>query len=140
LAAENHQLQQLIQYFFLLAEKESASRFGTDNSAVLTERLKTRFAELYEENTDMMFDVLAKRNGVNPVFIMALDDALKDKRVSFDQLKAIVLSVYRTMLQGLLEQQRTALESSSNAWRTYVESTHSHTMCLMDANTAISLW
>ncbi len=132
LVEESHQLEQLIQYFFLLTEKELGSQFGIDNSAVLVERLKTRFAELYEENTDMMPDALGKRHGVNPIFIMALDDALKDKRVPFDQLKDIVLSVYRNMLQGLLEQQRTALESSSDTWSTYVESTKTGNRHLYD--------
>ena len=116
----NEHLDQLAQYFFVLTRNRMLEIYGLVAGTKLANAFERRFMELFEANLDAMPDSLAKRHGVNPVFVMALDDILRSERVTFTLLKEHVLAVYRTMLKELLDQQVEQLESSENAWRDFV--------------------
>ena len=119
----NEHLEQLIQYFFVLTRNRMVEIYGLVDGTKLADAFQHRFRELFDANLDAMPDALAKRHGVNPVFVMALDDVLRSERVTFTLLKEHVLAVYRTMLKELLDQQVEQLESSENAWRDFVNQT-----------------
>ncbi|MHA2387009.1 MAG: hypothetical protein ACXAEE_12435, partial [Candidatus Thorarchaeota archaeon] len=74
--SNDEQLEQLIQYFFMLTENHLCQQYGVEQSKDMLEVFKTRFRELLDENKDVMPDALSRKHGVNPVFVMALDDAL----------------------------------------------------------------
>jgi hypothetical protein len=89
---EDSQIQQLIDHFSQLTLHELNKQFG-----------------------------LAKRHGVNSLFVMALDDVMCEIRASFSELKETVISIYRTMLQEFFKTEVAALEQSDNPWEGFVE-------------------
>ena len=89
----------------------------------MLEVFKTRFRELLDENKDVMPDALSRRHGVNPVFVMALDDALGKERPSLDNLKRDVLAIYNVMMQAFTDRMVEQLEASKDPWASFIEFT-----------------
>ncbi len=121
--AENEQLEQLIQYFFMLTENHLTNSYGSERGSEMSGIFKKRFRELLEKHADMMPDSLSKRHGVNPVFVLALDDALGNERPSLEDLKRDVLAIYNVMMQGFNSQLIEQLESNDDPWSQFVEFT-----------------
>lgn len=119
----DEQIEQLIQYFFLLTENHLSHQYGVERSKDMSEVFKTRFRELLDENKDIMLDSLGRKHGVNPVFVMALDDALGRERPLPDNLKRDVLAIYSVMMQALTDQMIEQFEASKNPWASFIEFT-----------------
>ncbi len=116
---------QIIPYFFLLTKNHFEQEFGSDQGKRMSKKFEKRFNELFKQNSDKMSDDLSNFHGINPIFVMALDDTLKEQNVSFEDLKSHVLGIYEIMLQELLNKQQQQLESSETPWETYVEAAKS---------------
>jgi hypothetical protein len=119
----DEQLEQLIQYFFMLTENHLSQHYSVERSKDLSEVFKTRFRELLDENKDMMPDALSRKHGVNPVFVMALDDALGKERPSLDNLKRDVLAIYNVMMQAFTDHMVEQFEASKDPWASLIEFT-----------------
>ncbi|NHK30039.1 MAG: hypothetical protein FK730_01720 [Asgard group archaeon] len=114
-------LTQLKDYFHYLTECHFKEKHGNENCKDLMLKYRNAFDEFYSKNLSLMPNDLAKRHGINSIFVLAFDKALSDKQLSFDDLKEQILSVYRAMLSSLLEQQKGQLAVSENPWKAFVE-------------------
>ncbi|MHA2020839.1 MAG: L-2-amino-thiazoline-4-carboxylic acid hydrolase [Candidatus Thorarchaeota archaeon] len=120
---EDEQLEQLMQYFVKLTENHLTHQYGVERSRTMSVVFKTRFRELMDENRDMMPDSLGRKHGVNPVFVMALDDALSRERPSLENLKRDVLAIYGVMMQAFTDQIVEQFEASEDPWALFIEFT-----------------
>lgn len=120
---KDEQLEQLIQYFVMLTENHLTHQYGAERSKDMSGVFKTRFREIWDENKDMMPDSLSRRHGINPVFVMALDDALGKNRPSLESLKRDVLAIYGVMMQAFTDQMVEQFEASEDPWTSFTEFT-----------------
>ncbi|MHA2044616.1 MAG: L-2-amino-thiazoline-4-carboxylic acid hydrolase [Candidatus Thorarchaeota archaeon] len=112
--------QQLIDHFALLVEQELTNQFGNKGGPM--HQLYLRQFKIHYNNYEYkMPDDLAKRHGVNSLFVMALDDVLCEVRASFTQLKDTVLSIYRAMLQEYFSTESQKLKENNDPWTAFVE-------------------
>jgi hypothetical protein len=68
-----------------------------------------------------MPDDLAKRHGVNSLFVLALDEVLMEVKASYSQLRDTVLTIYRTMLEQYFNDEAKKLKGSDNPWNAFTE-------------------
>ena len=113
-------IQQLIDYFSQLTLQELNKQFG-DKGGPLHKLFTRQFKIHYNNYENMLRDPIAKRHGVNSLFVMALDDVMCEVRASFNELKETVISIYRAMLQDFFKAEVAALEQSVNPWEAFVE-------------------
>ena len=116
----DEQTQQLIDFFSQFALQELNRQFG-DNGPSMHKLLIKQFKIHYNNYEHMMPDTLAKRHGINSLFVMALDDVMCEVRASFSELKEIVLSIYHAMLQDYLKDEAEKLEHSEDSWSAFVD-------------------
>jgi hypothetical protein len=119
-------------YFHYLTECHFKEKFDEEKSKELMEKYRLAFEEFYSKNISLMPTNLAKRHGINPIFVLAFDKALSVEELSFDDLKEQILSIYRVMLTNLLEQQKEQLDTSENPWKAFVEMTRKGNESLYD--------
>lgn len=114
-------LEEMKQYFFFFAEKQLIGQFGVDQGKQLSESLKQLFSQLYSQNEDIMLDALAKEHGISPIFVIALHQTLKKQQIGQHEFKSMVISIYETMLAGMIDQLKAQLESSQSPFESFVE-------------------
>ncbi len=116
----DNQIQQLIDYFSQSTLEELTKQFG-DKGGSMHKLFVRQFKIHYNNYEHMLPDPLAKRHGVNSLFVMALDDVMCEVRASFIELKEIVISIYRAMLQEYFTAEAKILEESDDPWDSFVE-------------------
>ena len=116
----DEQTQQLIDYFSQLTLQELKNQFG-DKGEAMHKLFARQFKIHYNNYEHMMPTPLAKRHGVNSLFVMAMDDVMCEVRASFSELKEIVLSIYRAMLQEYFEAEVVKIEQSEDTWNAFVD-------------------
>lgn len=117
--APDEQTQQLIDYFSQHALLELNKQFGEKGTSL--HKLFTRQFQIHYNNYEaMMREPLAKRHGVNSLFVMAMDDVMCEVRASFSELKETVLSIYRVMLEDYFKAEVAKLEREDNPWSAFV--------------------
>jgi hypothetical protein len=119
--AEDNQVQQIIEYLSRLTGKELVRLLGEQKGNALHSLYDRQFMIHYNNYKHMMPNSLAKRHGINSLFVMALDDVLMEKKASFSQLKESVLSIYKEMLQTFFEAEARKLEESKDPWGAFTE-------------------
>jgi hypothetical protein len=87
----------------------------------ISNEFKNHFNNLFDRNEHLMPDILGKRHGINSIFVLALEKALREQEVTFEELKENILAIYRTLLQDLLSSQVETLESSDDVWNSFVK-------------------
>ena len=118
--APDEQIQQLIEYFSQLTLQELNKQFG--DKGVSMHKLFTRQFKIHYNNYEsMMQDPIAKRHGVNSLFVMAMDDVMCEVRASFSELKETVISIYRAMLEEYFKDEATKLEQADDPWGAFVD-------------------
>ncbi|NHI88679.1 MAG: hypothetical protein EAX87_04090 [Candidatus Thorarchaeota archaeon] len=118
--APDDQTQQLIDYFSNMALQELTNQFE-DRGSAMHKLFVRQFKIHYNNYEQMMPNPLAKRHGINSLFVMAMDDVMCEVRASFSELKDIVVSIYRAMLQDYFKREVEKLEASSDPWHAFVE-------------------
>ncbi len=128
------QFEQIIQYFFLLTENHLAQTCGASEGKRLSEKFKQRFRDIYSESEKKMPDALSRQHGINPVFVMAFADTLKEKGISFDDLRGQVMSIFETLLEssGVLKNQAETMGLSDDPWNAFLEWTNAGNKLLYD--------
>lgn len=116
--SENDPTQKIIDTFSTHVEKELISQFG-DKGGPMHKLFQRQFKIHYNNYSHMMTDDLAKQQGINSIFVMALDDVMCEVRASFTQLKDTVLSIYREMLRNYYETETNKLISDDDAWAAF---------------------
>ena len=91
--AESEFFIQLKQYFVMLTQTQLTESFGEQVGGELVEIFTIKFDEIFKLNEHLMPDDLAIKHGINSVFVLALEETLRDRDVSYDDLKHITLSV-----------------------------------------------
>jgi len=118
---EDNQIQQLIEYISRLTGKELVKLFGEQKGEALHSLYERQFRIHYNNYKPMMPNSLAKRHGINSLFVMTLDDVLREVKASYSQLKDSVLSIYKEMLQIYFENEVRNFEESENPWGEFTE-------------------
>jgi hypothetical protein len=118
--APDDETQQLIEYFSQWTMEELNKQFG-EKGASMHKLFTRQFKIHYNNYENMMGDALAKRHGVNSLFLMAMDDVMCEVRASFSELKETVLSIYRAMLDQYFRDEIKKLEQSDDPWSAFVE-------------------
>lgn len=116
-------LKQFKEHFQFLTLQEIGNSYEEETAEVYFERFVEAFQRLFEKNEHLMPDAQAKWHAINPIFVLALHEALEPSNVSFEKLKEHVISIYRVMTSKLVEDYVAQIESSEDKWKTVVEST-----------------
>ncbi len=117
---EENTIQQLIEYFSELTKAELVKRFGDLKGGGLHQLYDRQFKIHYNNYVQMLPDDVAKRHGANSLFVMALDDVLRENRASFSDLKETVLAIYHTMLLDYFKEEAAKLTGSENPWAAFI--------------------
>jgi len=118
--APDEQTQQLIDHFCQFTLQELTKQFG-DKGTSMYKLFDRQFKIHYNNYEQMMPDQLAKRHGVNSLFVMAMDDVMCEVRASFSELKEIVISIYHAMLDQYFKDEVGKLEQAEDSWNAFVE-------------------
>jgi len=118
---EENPNQQLIDFFSQIAKAELVKRFGDAKGGGLHQLYDRQFKIHWNNYVHMLTDDIAKRHGINSLFIMALDDVLREIRASFSDLKEVALAIYRTMLLDYFKEEAAKLQSANDPWNAFVE-------------------
>lgn len=111
---------QLIQYFILLTKNHFTSVFDEEDRQKLFSQFETQFQSLLKSNEDLMPNVLARRHGINAIFVLALHQVLNPKGFSYVDLQDMVLGIYRNMLHDYFSQMAKQLDASPEPWKDFV--------------------
>ena len=118
---EENPNQQLIDHFSGLVEKELIKRFGELKGKGLHQLYERQFRIHYNNYNQMLVDDLAKRHGVNSLFLMAMDDVLLEVKASYSDLKEAVLSIYGAMLKDYFQEEVDGFLKSGDPWSAFVD-------------------
>jgi hypothetical protein len=118
---ENDSIQELIDYFSLLTYQELTRLFNSERGNALHKLYDRQFRIHYNNYKSMMTNDLAKKHGINSLFLMALDDVLMEVKASYSQLKESAINVYKAMLQDFFESEAQKLMKEPNPWNAFVE-------------------
>lgn len=118
---EETQIQKLIDYFSGFVKEELVKKFGEVKGEGLHQLYERQFRIHYNNYNQMLPDDLAKRHGMNSLFLMAMDDVLLEVKASFSDLKESVLSIYHAMLNDYFEEEMGRLLDSENAWNAFTD-------------------
>ncbi|MFX0065407.1 MAG: alpha/beta fold hydrolase, partial [Candidatus Hermodarchaeota archaeon] len=117
------QNDQIFQHFISLTFNHLEKSFSPAEAKVIHSSFTKRFTELYEK--------LKKKNkekeiffGLNPIFVIALEESLPAEEKEREKVIVQVLAIYRMMLEDfVLEPQRRFMSSSKDPWSTFTEDT-----------------
>jgi hypothetical protein len=118
---ESEQIQQMIDYFSVLTKQEFVERFGEEKGNPFHSLYERQFKIHFFNYKDLMPDDLAKRHGINSIFLMAVDDVLMEVRAPYSELKETALSIYRRMLESYFNDEADKLKQSAEPWSAFVE-------------------
>ncbi len=121
------QMDQMFKYFNMLTSNELERSFDPEEAKGILSSFSQRFSQLYEKlKLEQNFNETQLFHGFNPIFVIALEEALPGKHGQKDAIivTRLVLAIYRTMLEEfVLEPQRRNMASSKDPWATFVEDT-----------------
>ena len=116
-------MDQIFQYFIVLTSNQIKKDFNSEEAEIILSSFTKRFSELYEKikeknNETQVF------HGINPIFVISLEESLPAKEKDKKQVLEHVLAIYSMMLEDLvLEPQRRFMSSSKDPWSTFIEDT-----------------
>lgn len=117
----NEHTQELSNHFSKLTQNELVGLFGPEKGDALHRLYERQFKIHYNNYGHMMTNPLARRLGINSLFLMALDDVLMEIKASYSQLREAALSIYNTMLIDFFESEMARIKQEANPWRAFVD-------------------
>jgi hypothetical protein len=118
-------MDQMFDYFVVLTSKEIEKSFDPEEVKIILSSFTKRFRELLEKLKEG-FNETELFHGINPIFVIALEESLPGKKKDKDQVTRYVLAIYKMMLEEfILEPQRRFMLSSKDPWSTFIENTRS---------------
>lgn len=114
---------QLKRYFIGLTQTQFTKSFGEESGRELLETFRIKFDEIYKLNEYRMPDELARKHGINSVFVLAMEETLRNRGVSYEELKHHILSIYRMMLTFMVDEYKNQIETSEDPWQVILEYT-----------------
>lgn len=118
---EERQIQELIDFFSLLTQKELLRLFDAQRGDALHKLYDRQFKIHYNNYKQMMTDELAMRHGINSLFLMALDDVLMENKASYSQLRESAKNIYRAMLLEFFTSETERIKREPDQWLAFVE-------------------
>jgi len=118
---EENPIQQLIDYFSQMTKTELIKRFGEQRGGGLHQLYERQFKIHWNNYNDSLPDDVAKRHGINSLFVMALDDVLRENRASYSDLQDTAITIYRTMLLDYFKGEAESFLKTEDPWKTFVE-------------------
>ncbi|MFX0125084.1 MAG: hypothetical protein ACFFAE_15740, partial [Candidatus Hodarchaeota archaeon] len=116
-------MDQLFQYFITLTSNQITKAFNSEEGEKILSSFTIRFKELFAKLKEKRNETLIF-HGINPVFVMALEESLPHTERDKKRLAAHVLAIYKGMLEDfVLEPQRRFMSSSENPWSNFIEDT-----------------
>ncbi|MFX0085053.1 MAG: L-2-amino-thiazoline-4-carboxylic acid hydrolase [Candidatus Hodarchaeota archaeon] len=120
----NFNINQMFDYFVVFTSKELEKSFDSEEVETIISSFTKRFMELFEKIKEG-FNETQLFHGINPAFVIALEESLPGKKKDKNQVARYILAIYRIMLEDfVLEPQRRFISSSKDPWSTFVEDTH----------------
>ncbi|MHA2276645.1 MAG: L-2-amino-thiazoline-4-carboxylic acid hydrolase [Candidatus Kariarchaeaceae archaeon] len=104
----------MVQFFIDNAEVYFDEKFS--KSKVMLKELDDAFIKLFGKNRHLLPDRLTQRHGINPLFVMAMEETLTDKISTVDDLKEHVMVVYKYIMKSYLEMQRSRYLKTQDKW------------------------
>jgi hypothetical protein len=125
-------MDQMFDYFVVLTSKEIKKSFDPEEVKIILSSFTKRFRELLEKLKEG-FNETELFHGINPIFVIALEESLPGKKKDKDQVARYVLAIYKMMLEEfILEPQRRFMLSSKDPWSTFIENTRSGNQKIYD--------
>ncbi|MHA1944916.1 MAG: L-2-amino-thiazoline-4-carboxylic acid hydrolase [Candidatus Hodarchaeales archaeon] len=118
-------MDQMVDYFVTLTSQQLKKSFDSEEAEGILSSFTQRFKELYE-TLKGEFNETQLFHGVNPIFVIALEESMPGKQGKKDETIVVrhVLAVYKMMLEDMvLEPQRRNMSLSKDPWSTFVVST-----------------
>jgi len=113
-------IQQLIDVFSQFTRAELVKRFGDLKGGGLHKLYERQFKIHWNNYVHMLTDDNAKRHGINSLFVMALDDVLREVRASYSEFRDAVLTIYQAMLLEYFMEEAENFQSSDDPWGAFV--------------------
>lgn len=127
-------MDQMVDYMIMLTSNQFKKSFDADEVESMLTSFTKRFKELYEIlKTD--FNATQLFHGINPAFVIALEESLPGKQGKKDHNIVIthVLTIYKAMLEEIvLFPQRQNMSFSKDPWSTFVTATKSGNKSVYD--------
>ena len=118
---EEHPIQQLIDDFSHFTRAELVKRFGDIKGGGLHQLYDRQFKIHWNNYVHMLPNDDAQRHGINSLFVMALDDVLREVRASYSDFREAVLTIYHAMLLDYFKEEAAKIQSSSNPWTAFID-------------------
>ncbi len=116
-------IDQIFQFFIVLTSNQIKKTFDLEESEKILAQFSKRFNELFEQLKETKKDTEIFQ-GINPIFVISLEESLPTTEKEKKRLTEHVLAVYKMMLKDLvLEPQRRFMTSSKDPWSTFIENT-----------------
>ncbi|MFX1518172.1 MAG: L-2-amino-thiazoline-4-carboxylic acid hydrolase [Promethearchaeota archaeon] len=116
-------IDQIFQFFIILTSNQIKKVFNSGESDKILSSFNMRFTELFKKLKEKE-DETQIFHGLNPIFVIALEESLPPTLRERKQVTEHVLTIYRAMLEDyVLEPQRRFMASSKDPWSTFMEDT-----------------
>ncbi|MCK4849323.1 MAG: L-2-amino-thiazoline-4-carboxylic acid hydrolase, partial [Candidatus Heimdallarchaeota archaeon] len=116
-------MDQMFEFFIVLTSNQMKKVFDSEKAEKILSSFTKRFEELFEElktnknDTEVFY-------GINPIFVIALEESLPETEKDKKQVTEHVLAIYKMMLEDMvLEPQRRFMSNDKDPWSTFIEDT-----------------
>lgn len=116
-------ITQMINFFIENTQIHFEEEFSEVKAKEQIKIFAKSFNRIFEQNKYLMPDALTERHGINPVFVMALEETLKDEISSLEDFKGHVLKIYKYIMKSMLEMQTSRYKRSENKWELFLKET-----------------
>lgn len=111
----------IIRYFCTKAWDKMEPIYGSEKSDILIDRLETKMAQLYTKNSDFFPNDLAKKHGVNPIFLIALKSTLRREIEEFHDFEQFVMDIIFKIYEPKMNFYKSLAKDTSNRWEKFIE-------------------
>ncbi len=112
--------KQMVQFFINNTEVHFDEIFSKSKSAEMLNKLEDLFSSLFEKNRHLLPDQLTQHHGINPIFVIAMEETLNDEISTIEELKVHVMVVYKYIMKSYLEMQRSRYLKTQDKWNLYL--------------------
>lgn len=122
-------LENLFQQYIYIATDVLNERYGTNRSKQIILSLEEEYKSIINMTSTLNVtpkDINQKMHIVTPCFVIALHRALKKDfslSISKEQLKDIMMEIFREFVGPLAEMQKNGLQKSNNKWKKFKDFT-----------------
>jgi hypothetical protein len=113
----------MVQFFIDNTEVYFDEIFSKSKSAEMLNELEEVFVELFEKNRYLLPDQLSQHHGINPIFVMAMEEVLNDEITTFEEFGVHKMVVYKYVMKSYLEMQQSRYIKTQDKWNLFLTET-----------------